>query len=180
LQAAIAIAQAQKARSFELRAALSLAKLYRAANRDADAYAVLAGGRGLPADPTIPRTRRGANPSRGSKPLDRIGVDQIRLRLASSPSTRRRNHRRRCHCGNSITGFTAAPTCVSGGVVEAGKIVTRDEPVERYPAPHEKIDEDEVSGRLWPRITFRTMMASQAAHFRATRTRTGGLSRASR
>jgi len=42
LQAAIAIAQSQKARSFELRAALSLAKLYRAANRDADAQAVLA------------------------------------------------------------------------------------------------------------------------------------------
>jgi predicted ATPase len=42
LQTAIAIAQSQKARSFELRAALSLAKLYRAANRDADAHAVLA------------------------------------------------------------------------------------------------------------------------------------------
>jgi predicted ATPase len=42
LQAAIAVAQSQKARSFELRAALSLAKLYRAANRDADAHAVLA------------------------------------------------------------------------------------------------------------------------------------------
>jgi len=42
LQVAIAIGQSQKARSFELRAALSLAKLYRAANRDADAYAVLA------------------------------------------------------------------------------------------------------------------------------------------
>ena len=42
LQAAIAIAQSQKARSFELRAALSLAKLYRAANHDADAHAVLA------------------------------------------------------------------------------------------------------------------------------------------
>jgi predicted ATPase len=41
LQAAIAIAQSQKARSFELRAALSLAKLYHAANRDADAHAVL-------------------------------------------------------------------------------------------------------------------------------------------
>jgi predicted ATPase len=41
LQAAIAIAQSQKARSFELRAALSLAKLYRAAKRDADAHAVL-------------------------------------------------------------------------------------------------------------------------------------------
>jgi predicted ATPase len=42
LQAAIAVAHSQKARSFELRAALSLAKLYRAANRDADAYTVLA------------------------------------------------------------------------------------------------------------------------------------------
>ena len=34
--------QQQKARSFELRAAFSLAKLYRAANRAADAHAVLA------------------------------------------------------------------------------------------------------------------------------------------
>jgi predicted ATPase len=42
LQTAIAIAQSQKARSLELRAALSLAKLYRAANRDTDAHAVLA------------------------------------------------------------------------------------------------------------------------------------------
>ena len=42
LQTAIAIAQSQKARSFELRAARSLAKLYRAANRHADAHAVLA------------------------------------------------------------------------------------------------------------------------------------------
>jgi predicted ATPase len=42
LQAAIAIAQSQKAQSFELRAALSLAKLYRAAKRDADAHTVLA------------------------------------------------------------------------------------------------------------------------------------------
>jgi predicted ATPase len=42
LQTAIAIAQSQKARSFELRAALSLAKLFRATNRDADAHAVLA------------------------------------------------------------------------------------------------------------------------------------------
>jgi hypothetical protein len=40
--AAIAIAQSQKARSFELRAALCLARLYRAANRDVDAHAVLA------------------------------------------------------------------------------------------------------------------------------------------
>jgi predicted ATPase len=53
LQAAIAIAQSQKARSFELRAALSLAKLYWAGNRDADAYAVLA-----PAVEDFPPTRQ--------------------------------------------------------------------------------------------------------------------------
>jgi predicted ATPase len=39
--AAITVAQQQKARSFELRAALSLAKLYRETGRDADAHAVL-------------------------------------------------------------------------------------------------------------------------------------------
>jgi predicted ATPase len=42
LQTAIAIAQHQKARSFELRAALALAKLYCSTNRDADAHAALA------------------------------------------------------------------------------------------------------------------------------------------
>ena len=40
--AAIAIAQAQKARSFELQAALSLAKLYLSTARPAEAHAVLA------------------------------------------------------------------------------------------------------------------------------------------
>ena len=53
LQTAIAIAQSQQARSFELRAALSLAKLYRAANRDADAHAVL-----TPAVEGFPPTRQ--------------------------------------------------------------------------------------------------------------------------
>ena len=53
LQAAIAIAQSQKARSFELRAALALAKLYRSANRDAGAHAVLA-----PAVEGFPPTRQ--------------------------------------------------------------------------------------------------------------------------
>jgi predicted ATPase len=42
LQAAIAISSRKKRAAFELRAALSLAKLYRAANRDADAHTVLA------------------------------------------------------------------------------------------------------------------------------------------
>ena len=39
---AIAIAQQQKARSFELRAALSLAKLYHSTGRDVDAHDILA------------------------------------------------------------------------------------------------------------------------------------------
>jgi predicted ATPase len=42
LRTAIAIAQQQKARSFELRAAFSLAKLYHSTDRPADAHAVLA------------------------------------------------------------------------------------------------------------------------------------------
>jgi predicted ATPase len=59
LLAAIAIAQHQKARSFELRAALSLAMLYRAANRDADVHAVLA-----PAVEGFPSTRQFAELAR--------------------------------------------------------------------------------------------------------------------
>ena len=39
---AMAIAREQKARSFELRAALSLARLYQSSNRAADAHAALA------------------------------------------------------------------------------------------------------------------------------------------
>jgi predicted ATPase len=42
LQAAIAVAKQQGTRSFELRAALSLAKLYQSTARPADAHAVLA------------------------------------------------------------------------------------------------------------------------------------------
>jgi predicted ATPase len=53
LRTAIAIARHQRARSFELRAALTLAKLHRAANRDADAHAVLA-----PAVEGFPPTRQ--------------------------------------------------------------------------------------------------------------------------
>src|SRR5262249_2428477 len=55
MQSAIAIAQSQNARSFELRAALALAKLYRAADRHADANAVLAPAvEGLPPTQQFP------------------------------------------------------------------------------------------------------------------------------
>jgi predicted ATPase len=52
---AIAIAQQQKARSFELRAALSLAKLYHSRDRPADAHAVLASAlKGFSPTPELP------------------------------------------------------------------------------------------------------------------------------
>jgi predicted ATPase len=52
---AIAVAQQPKARSFELRAALSLAKLYHATDRPADAHAVLAPAlEGFSATPEFP------------------------------------------------------------------------------------------------------------------------------
>ena len=52
---AISVAQAQKARCFELRAALALAKLYRACRRDADAHAALGPAlEGFAATPEFP------------------------------------------------------------------------------------------------------------------------------
>jgi predicted ATPase len=52
---AIAIAQQQKARSFELRAALTLAKLYHSTGRPADAHAVLASAlKGFSPTPELP------------------------------------------------------------------------------------------------------------------------------
>jgi tetratricopeptide (TPR) repeat protein len=55
---AIAIAQQQKARSFELRAALALAKLYQSSNRTADAHAVLAPAlEGFSATPEFPEIK---------------------------------------------------------------------------------------------------------------------------
>jgi predicted ATPase len=52
---AIAIAQQQKARSFELRAALSLAKLYHSTDRPADAHALLASAlKGFSPTPDFP------------------------------------------------------------------------------------------------------------------------------
>jgi predicted ATPase len=55
LLTAVAIAQQQKARSFELRAVLSLAKLYHSRDRPADAHAVLASAlKGFSPTPEFP------------------------------------------------------------------------------------------------------------------------------
>jgi predicted ATPase len=54
---AIAVAQQQKARSFELRAALHLARLYRSTSRPADGHAVLASAlKGFSPTPEFPET----------------------------------------------------------------------------------------------------------------------------
>ena len=88
LQAAIAIAQSQKARSFELRAALSLAKLYRAANRDADAYAVLAPVvEGFPPTQQFPELTEAQTLLSALSESDAVrsaAVSQRRLRLQTS------------------------------------------------------------------------------------------------
>jgi class 3 adenylate cyclase/predicted ATPase/ABC-type transport system involved in cytochrome c biogenesis ATPase subunit len=111
LKTAIAVAQSQKARSFELRAALSLAKLYRGQSRRRCPRRAGAGGRGLPTDPTIPRTHRGADPSR--RALGKRCSEELRtnrgmapLRLASvSLRAQRSNPVRRV----SRAGIATAP-----------------------------------------------------------------------
>jgi hypothetical protein len=63
-----------------LRAALALTKLYRVANRAADAHAVLAPAvEGFPPTQQFPELAEAQALLAALKPLDSIGVDQIRL-----------------------------------------------------------------------------------------------------
>ena len=65
---AIAIAKQQKARSFELRAALSLAKLYQSTGRAVDAHGVLANAlEGFSPTPEFPGDRTGAETARRAR-----------------------------------------------------------------------------------------------------------------
>ena len=65
LLTAIAIAQQQKAKSFELRAALSLANLYQSTGRAADAHAVLAPAlEGFSPTPEFPEIEQAQTPAR--------------------------------------------------------------------------------------------------------------------
>ena len=86
---AIAIAQAQKARSFELRAALALAKLYRATGRDADAHAVLGPAlEGFSTTPEIPEIAEARTLVEALAQTDEVktatAVRQRRIRLQIS------------------------------------------------------------------------------------------------
>ena len=85
---AIAVAQQQKARSFELRAALSLAKLYQSTGRAADAHAVLAPAlEGFSPTPEFPGDRpkrRRCSPR--SRTTDR-GEESRRLSPAPAETT---------------------------------------------------------------------------------------------
>jgi predicted ATPase len=84
LQAAIAVAQAQTARSFELRAALSLAKLYRSTGRNADAHAVLA-----PAVEGFPPTQQFPELTEAQALLAALASDLSALRQRGRPNGRK-------------------------------------------------------------------------------------------
>jgi predicted ATPase len=74
LQAAIAIAQSQKARSFELRGALSLGSFYHAVNRDAMRTPLSSPWSRLPTYATIFRTGRRTSSSPGDQRLDHMSA----------------------------------------------------------------------------------------------------------
>jgi predicted ATPase/class 3 adenylate cyclase/tetratricopeptide (TPR) repeat protein len=120
LLAAIAVAQSQKARSFELRAALSLAKLYRAANRDADAYAALA-----PAVEGFPPTRQFPELTEAQALLAALAQsDEVRTATA----LRRRRVHLQISLGNALIwakGYQAPET--SAAFARARELASREE-----------------------------------------------------
>jgi predicted ATPase len=120
LQAAIAIAQSQKARSFELRAALSLAKLYRAANRDADGHAVLA-----PAVEGFPRTQQFPELAEAQTLLVALSeTDEVR----NAAALRQRRLHLQISLGNALIwakGYTVPET--SAAFARARELASREE-----------------------------------------------------
>jgi predicted ATPase len=128
LQAAIAIAQSQKARSFELRAALSLAQLYRAANRDADAHAVLA-----PAVEGFPPTRQFPELTEAQTLLATLSESDA---VKSAAALRQRRLHLQISLGNALIwtkGFQAPET--STAFARARELASREEDAsERFSA----------------------------------------------
>ena len=105
---AIAIARQQKARSFELLAALALANLYESANRAAEAYAVLAPALdGFAPISELPRDRGGA----------------------SAPNRAGRDRRSESRCrGTRATGQTADRLRIGGSVVQGICVLRKRKP----------------------------------------------------
>jgi predicted ATPase len=99
LQTAIAVAQSQKARSFELRAALSLAGLYRSTNRYADAHAALA-----PAVEGFPPTKQFPELAEAQTLLSALTLSSIR----SGELTK--------HSAASLMGQPSDPTPVTASL----------------------------------------------------------------
>src|SRR6516162_4491062 len=130
LQAAIAIAQSQKARSFELRAALSLAKLYRATNRDLDAHAVLA-----PAVEEFRPTQQFPELAEAQALLAALSESDA---VKSAAALRQRRVHLQVSLGNALIwakGLTAPET--SAAFARARELASREEePSERFSAYH--------------------------------------------
>src|SRR6516165_6880867 len=128
LQTAIAVAQSQKARSLELRAALSLAKLYRAASRDADAYAVLA-----PAVEGFPPTRQFPELTEAQALLAALSESDA---VKSAAVLRQRRVHLQTSFGNALIwakGYQASET--SAAFARARELASREEDAaERFSA----------------------------------------------
>jgi predicted ATPase len=128
LQAAVAIAQSQKARSFELRAALSLAKLYRAANRDADAHAVL-----VPAVEGFPPTRQFPELTEAQALLSALSESDA---VKSAAALRQRRVHLQISLGNALIwakGHQAPET--TAAFSRARELASQvEDPVERFSA----------------------------------------------
>jgi tetratricopeptide (TPR) repeat protein len=128
LQAAIAIAQSQKARSFELRAALALAKLYRAANRDADAHAVLA-----PTVEGFPPTRQFPELTEAQTLLAALSESDA---VRSATALRQRRLQLQISLGNALLWAKGLPSPeTSAAFARAGELASQVEDVsERFAA----------------------------------------------
>ena len=130
METAIAIAQSQKARSFELRAALSLARLYRAANRDADAHAVLA-----PAVEGFPPTRQFPELAEAQTLLAVLSESDA---VKNAAAMRNRRLHLQTSLGNALIwakGYGAAET--SAAFARARELASREEDAsERFSAYH--------------------------------------------
>jgi len=128
LLAAIAIAQSQKARSFELRAALSLAKLYRAANREADAHAVLA-----PAVEGFPPTQQFPELTKAQTLLTALSESDV---VKSATALRQRRLQLQTSLGNALIwskGHGAPET--SAAFARARELASKvEDPSERFSA----------------------------------------------
>src|SRR6516164_11510946 len=119
------------ARSFELRAALCLAKLYRAANRDADAHAVLA-----PAVEGFPPTRQFLEVTEAQTLLAALSESDA---VKNAAALHQRRLQLQISLGNALIwakGYHAPET--TAAFARARELASREEDVPTLRRPHDR------------------------------------------